>query len=71
MNALLKHRQPKHLPLFCSLLTDHSALFQPSSSPFQHLSVSDFQHFPMHSLNDIAITQMRTLISASSVKRLK
>jgi hypothetical protein len=39
-----------------------------SFSAFQLFSFSAFTHSP---LNDIAITQMRTLLSASSAKRLK
>ena len=59
---------------------------QSSSSSFQRFSFQHFSFYPMFSvlfrqglpqperlgtLNDIAIAQMGTLLSASSVKRLK
>ena len=40
-------------------------------SAFQFFSFSVFSFYHHPTLNDIAITQMRTLLAASSVKRLK
>jgi hypothetical protein len=70
MNALLKHPLPH-----CSLLTAHCSLLTAHffNLPPLHFSVSAFRFsaFTHSPLNDIAINQMRTLLSASSVKRLK
>ncbi len=41
-----------------------------SSSSFQRFSFQNFSFYLMPTLNDIAITQMRTLLNASSIKRL-
>jgi len=39
--------------------------------PISAFQFSEFQLLPHAPLNDIAITQMRTLLAASSMKRLK
>jgi len=54
-----------------NLFSDHCSLRTPLHFSFSAFQFFSFQLLPHPPLNDIAITQMRTLLAARSVKLLK